>query len=230
MIQLSQTEVLASPDAISKLREEFASTGMARLPGFLVPAILNPLLDWLDTTQFVVRDEFEQGGQVVGTTLFVPETESSLFLLHFILNKPALFRVVEQISDCQRVANFTGRLHRTIAEPDHQLDWHNDAVDGRTVGIGINLSKEPYSGGVFQMRNLDLGARGEVGRAAPGDAYLFNIGRGWQHRLTPVESGQRTVGVGWFRTGRDWREYALGMTLSRAVRPRSEVENPRAQG
>jgi hypothetical protein len=224
MIQLSQTDVLIDQDAIPKLAAEFAATGCVRLPGFLTPPILKPLLGWLETAQFVVRDEFEHSGQVVGTTLFVPGTERSLFLLHFILNRPALFRVVERISDCPRVANFTGRLHRTIAEPDHQIDWHNDAVDGRTLGIGINLSAEPYSGGTFQIRNPNREVCAEVGRAAPGDAYLFSIGRGWQHRLTPVDSGQRTVGVGWFRTGRDWREYALSGLVSRAILTRDEVE------
>jgi hypothetical protein len=216
MIQLSQTDVLTELGTIPKLAKQFADTGCALLPGFLPQPLLNPLLAWLATAQFVVRDEVERG-RVFGTTLFVPDTERSLFLLHFILNRPALFRVVEQIADCPRLANFLGRLHRTSAEPNQQIDWHDDAVNGRTLGICINLSAEEYSGGVLQIRNPEGKLRAAVGRAAPGDAFLFRIGCGWQHRLTPVESGRRTVGVGWFRTAPEWCEYALTMARSRRI-------------
>jgi hypothetical protein len=223
MIQLSQTEVLTNPDDFTILAGEFAETGVVALPGFLAPPILKHLLGWLEKAQFEVRDEVDKG-RVFGTTLFMPNTEPTLFLLHFILNRPALFRAVERIAGCPVLGNFLGRLHRTSAQPDQYIDWHDDAVDGRTLGITINLSAEPYSGGVFQMRDPNRKLCAEVGRAAPGDAFLFRIGGGWQHRLAPVESGHRTVGVGWFRTGPDWGEYVLN-----AARPSEVLAGSRAE-
>jgi hypothetical protein len=224
MIQLSQTEVQADPDAISALAEEFAATGCARLPGFLTPPILNPLLDWVDSTRFQVKNEISPAGRVFGTTLFAPPTERAVFLLHFILNRPALFRIVEQIAGVPTLANFLGRLHRTTAGADQHIEWHHDAVETRTLGICINLSNAPYSGGVFQVRDPNLKLSAEVGRIAPGDGFLFRVSPSWEHRLTPVESGCRTVGVGWFRTAPDWREYALDTARSRQILVAGGVE------
>jgi len=217
MIQLSQTQVLADHDAIAALAKEFAATGCARLPGFLTPPILKPLLEWVDSTQFQVKNEISPTGRVFGTTLFAPPTERALFLLQFILNRPALFRVVEQIAGVPKLANFVGRLHRTIAGADQHIEWHHDAVEMRTLGICINLSSGPWSGGVFQVRDPNLKLSAEVGAIAPGDGFLFRVSPVWEHRLTPVESGCRTVGVGWFRTAPDWRVYALDTARSRQI-------------
>ena len=224
MIQLTQTAVHASPDDIRKLAEEFEETGCARLPGFLAPPILKPMLDWLGEARFEVRYEVHDGS-VFGTTLSVPETERSLFLLHFILNRAELFKAVEQVARCPEIGNFRGRLHRTTAETNQHIDWHDDAVEARTLGICINLSEDHYSGGVLQLRGPDLRMRAEVGRAPAGDAFLFRINCGWKHRLTPVDSGGRTVGVGWFRTAPDWREYALNVARSRLILARDGEES-----
>ncbi len=214
MIQLTQTSVLSDPEDIPRLNAEFAATGCARLPGFLAPPILKHLLIWLEQAQFEERNEVGHG-EVFGTTLFVPETDRAWFLLQFIMNKPDLFDLVGRITGCPRTGNFIGRLHRTTAASHQHIDWHHDAVEARTLGICVNLSTEEYTGGVLQIRDPDRQMRAEVGRAAPGDAFLFRIDADWQHRLTRVESGRRTVGVGWFRTQPEWREQALNTARSR---------------
>jgi 2OG-Fe(II) oxygenase superfamily len=216
MIQLTQTSVLSDPEDIPRLNAEFAATGCARLPGFLAPPILKHLLIWLEQAQFEERNEVGHG-EVFGTTLFVPETDRSWFLLQFIMNKPALFDIVCRIGGCPRIGNFIGRLHRTTAASHQHIDWHHDAVEARTLGICINLSAEEYTGGVLQIRDADRQMRAEVSRAAAGDAFLFRIDADWQHRLTRVESGRRTVGVGWFRTEPEWRKQAWNTARSREI-------------
>ena len=211
MIQLTQTAVLSNPEDIARLNAEFAATGCALLPGFLAPAILKYLLAWLEEAEFEERKETGHG-EVFGTTLFVPETDPSWFLLQFIMNKPALYDLACHITGCPKIANFIGRLHRTTAAPHQHIDWHHDAVEARTLGICINLSTEEYTGGILQIRDPDRRVRAEVGRAAPGDAFLFRIDADWQHRLTRVESGRRTVGVGWFRTSPDQRFNSIGIS------------------
>jgi hypothetical protein len=200
--------LLTAQGDIPRLADEFARTGCALLPEFLAPQILRPLMDWIDASQFVLTDEVSRE-EVFGSTLFVPQTERSVFLLHFALNRPALFRFGEQVSGCPGIGNFRGRVHRTVSLTNQHIDWHDDAVDGRTLGLCINLSSERYSGGVLQIRDPERVIRAEIGQGVPGDAFLFRIDQGWQHRLARVESGRRTVGVGWFRTRPDWREYAL---------------------
>lgn len=215
MIQLTQTALMQEPGDIPRLRDEYSETGCALLPGFLSPAILRPLMKWVEQARFGERHEVSSRVGVFGTTLFVPETDPALFLLKFILNRADLFRFSEQVSGCDKIGNFIGRLHRTTAGSNQQIDWHHDVVDGRILGICINLSAEPYSGGVFELRDPAQHFKASVKRAAAGDAFLFRIDKGWEHRLTAVESGYRTVGVGWFRTAPEWSSYAPGMEFLR---------------
>ncbi|HEY3838519.1 MAG TPA: 2OG-Fe(II) oxygenase [Bryobacteraceae bacterium] len=189
---------------LAQLQAQFAETGCALLPGFLTAPLLEPLQKLLKTAMFVPKNEIHEG-TIFGSTSFVPVGEPAMETLHFILNQPDLFQIVEHITGCSQLGNFTGRLHRTAACAGQAIDWHNDAVQGRTVGLNINLSTEEFSGGLFQIRGPDSEMRTEVKHSTAGGAFLFRIDCGWQHRLTEVESGQRTVAVGWFRTGPDWR-------------------------
>lgn len=216
MIQLTQTAVSSDPADIPRLAEEFEQTGCALLPDFLAPSILRHLLDWLNEAQFVVKHEIGHG-EVFGTTLFVPSSDRSWFLLHFILNRPELFEIAAKVTGCPRIANFTGRLHRTVAGADQHIDWHRDAEEARTLGLAINLSTEDYKGGIFELRDQNQMVRAQVGRSKPGDAFLFRIDREWQHRLTRLQSGSRTVAVGWFRTQPEWGQYALSTARVRRV-------------
>ena len=211
MVQLTQTELISGPADISRLREEFSETGCALLPGFLAPPILRSLMTWVDQAQFGERNEVSPRVGVFGTTLFVPETDPALFLLQFIVNRPDLFRFSEHVTGCPQIANFVGRLHRTTAGSNQQIDWHHDVADSRTLAICINLSSEPYAGGVFELRDQAKSTKARVGCIAPGDAFLFRIDKGWEHRLTAVECGHRTVGVGWFRTASALAWCAPGM-------------------
>lgn len=189
---------------LASLQEQFAETGCALLPGFLTPALLEPLLKQLKSTPFVPKNEVHKGA-VFGSVTIVPLGEAATVALHFVLNRGDLFRTVEQTACCPPLGNFTGRLHRTRAGTDQGIDWHNDAVQHRSVGLNINLGTEEFSGGLFQIRGPDRKMRMELKHSRPGDAFLFRIDRGWQHRLTQVESGERTVAVGWFRTEPDWQ-------------------------
>src|SRR5665213_1758479 len=141
MIQLTQTAVWSDPDDIPRLAQEFAETGCARLPRFLAPPILGHLLAWVEGARFEEKNETARG-DVFGTTLFMPETEQSWFLLHFILNKPGLFEIIEKLAGCPKIGNFRGRLHRTTGGTRQHIDWHHDLVDTRVLGICINLSTE----------------------------------------------------------------------------------------
>jgi len=189
---------------LARLQAQFAETGCALLPGFLTLPLLGPLLRVLQTTRFIPKEEVHQGA-VFGSVTIVPPDEPAAVALHFMLNRRDLFQTVEQTAGCPALGNFTGRLHRTCGGTDQGIDWHNDAIQDRSVGLNINLGTEEFSGGLFQIRGPDQEMRAELKHSKPGDAFLFRIDRGWQHRLTQVESGQRTVAVGWFRTQPDWR-------------------------
>jgi hypothetical protein len=228
-VQITQTGIAVSQGAIERLRRQFNDTGSAPLPRLFPASVLDPVLKLLESSRFeIVNEVTRESGRIFGTTLKMPFTEPTLTTLHFILNHKDLFRIVEEVTGCPKIGNFTCRLHRTRAGADEHIDWHDDTIDGRVVGLNINLSTEPYSGGVLQIRDGQKIVRSEAGRFPAGDGCLFRIGGGWQHRLTPVESGQRTVAVGWFRTEPDWHELtAARVRASRLTRSDAGIDTAR---
>jgi hypothetical protein len=206
MIRITASGIEVEQDSVPRLHAEFEETGCAMLPGFITPPLLDILLRQLETASFQSISEVGSvNGRVFGNTLRLLQTEPGVVALNFILNRPVLFELARQISDTPPLGHFLGRLHRTTADSDQHIDWHSDAVDFRVLGLDINLSSSPHVGGVFQMRDADRQIRREIADWAPGDAFLFRIDGNWHHRLTRVESGTRTVGVGWFRMQPDWQ-------------------------
>src|SRR5579862_5629027 len=205
MVQITQTGLRVEPGAAGKLAEEFARTGIALMPGFLAPPVLRPLLRQIDNSGFARVVERE----VTGITLRMGYDAPAMTTLHFVMNTPSLFDLVSEIAGIPRPANFMSRLHRTGPRLDEEIDWHDDAVRDRILGLNVNLSAVEYTGGLLQLRDPEKRIRGEVGQLPAGDAFLFRIGRGWEHRLTPVTSGERTVAVGWFRSRPDWETQLL---------------------
>ncbi len=201
--------------AISSLRDEFERTGIAMMPGFLSEPVLRSLLANLESASYYERDEISAKERVFGTTLFVPPDDPIIGAFLFVLNRPELFRAVTAITGCPAPRNFFGRLHQTSAGTGHQIDWHEDTIGARVLGLDINLSRYPVEGGSFQLRDSNRVFRREICDWAAGDAFLFRIAQGWQHRLTPVTAGSRTVGVGWFRTEPDWNEIVSSVRSSR---------------
>lgn len=210
MVQITQTGIAVPAENLPELRAEFKETGVARLPGFLSPRLCALILNRLSASGFEVRNETRPtSGAIFGTTFFMPFENPVMPALHFLLNRQELFEMVTKVSGISRPGNFVCRMHRTVPASEQHIAWHDDAIDFRVLGLNINLSAEEFGGGVFELRNPQRHLTAVVKHAGLGDAFLFRIGSGWQHRLTKVESGSRTVAVGWFRSEPDWQTMAL---------------------
>ncbi len=136
----------------------------------------------------------------IGEELYFEDSRTVGFFF-FLLNDPALFRVIEKIAGSGPIRNFTGRLYQLIPS-EGQLDWHNDVGKHRMFGFSINLGREPYEGGVLQIRDQNSKKTlSEVANIASGDAVLFRISNKLEHRVTRVTgSFPRTAFAGWFRS------------------------------
>lgn len=210
MIQISRTEIkLPFTELQKKLQEEFAEKHCVLLPNLIETSLLNYLLKKLTSVQFIPKLEMDDN-DAFGKILFVPLTEPVLFVFHMILNNPKFFEAVRQITDCDKIGNFFGRIHRSEPDSSHQIDWHGDNADNRLLGITVNLSTESYAGGLFKLReknSQNIVCEKELTQA--GDAFIFRISPNLQHCLTAVKSGgRRTVGVGWFRSKPDWDTFS----------------------
>jgi hypothetical protein len=196
MVQLTRSGPIVTwtADEIRRLRAEFERRHCIRLPALLPP-------DGFD----YVRRNVERGafaekihGQI-GVELCMAEN-AALSLLYFLTNDRRIFSLVRELTGCDSIGGFVGRVYRMVPGTGHYDSWHTDCVADRLIGLSVNLSTETYVGGVFQLRERGSEAvLTEAPNTGDGDAILFRIAAHIEHRVTPVEGTvPKTAFAGWF--------------------------------
>src|SRR5262249_46202121 len=162
------------------LSRTFASRHFVKLPSFLAP-------DLLQTVRHLLRDDAFKAHTdgKIGKELCLEENDPCVAVLNFALNSPGLCELLRRISGQAPIESFYGRLYRMMPGGEPFGSWHNDIVDSgppRLLAISINLSAEPYSGGMLQIRER---ASKQIVSDAPntgfGDAIVFRIDMALQH-------------------------------------------------
>lgn len=209
MIHLTKKGLVCDRASISQARQDYATSGCIVLPQFIDAHLQTLFHAALHGATFEATTH--HGGadnNKFAKDVTIKGHEKALHLLHLLFNNATLFEVVQQVTDCQPIGCFGGRIYRTLPDSDHHLDWHDDREEpGRLVGLSLNLSPAPYSGGAFQLRQKGAEALlRTLIHTEPGDAHLFRIAAEVEHRVTPVAGTQaRTAGAGWFSTQPDRR-------------------------
>lgn len=167
-------------------------------PQALDPPLLAMLLEVFRTARFTPDPVDRVGRREIET----PHLAGAALTL--ALARPNFFRWIEEATQCGPLGAIDGRVTQLRAAEGHGLRWHDDRNDPRRrLGITIDLSEQPYEGGLFELR---LGKTREVllrfRHAAPGTALIFDLAPGLEHRVRPLTSGgPRRVYAGWFFTG-----------------------------
>lgn len=185
-------------DGIEALRSRFAGEHVVRLEGFLDPELLRAVNRYIDDGVFAER---EDAG--IARELCLQAPNRALDLLQFVLNAPQMFDCIRAIANCAPIAMFHGRVYRFDPAVPHHDSWHDDtAAGGRLAGLSLNLGGA-FHGGEFQIR--DKRAPDEavtVANTGRGDAIVFAIHPGLEHRVRPVTgSAPKTALAGWFLAG-----------------------------
>lgn len=140
---------------------------------------------------------------------------TALGLLGFLTNDENLFRIVRRITCCAAITCFDGRVYRTLPAGGHCDAWHSDTGAHRLVAMSVNLSRDPYRGGVLRIR--ERSSRRivrKVHNVGLGDAVLFRIDPRFEHRITDVQgSAAKTAFAGWFQSQPDFRSLVKGILL-----------------
>jgi hypothetical protein len=211
MLQLTR-KGLVLHGQLDVLRDRFATNHCVVLEKLLEPPLLEKVQRQIEAAAWH-SSVFEDG-----TELTLDRDTMPAQLLRFLLNIPEFLNVIRNITGCVQISDFTGRVYRMEAGPQHQLSWHGDTIDRqRQVGFSMNLSTDVFRGGTFELRDRwSLAPLAQVNNTGFGDALLFRISDDLQHRVTQVENAvAKTACAGWFRaTGVNFFGELVGRSAS----------------
>ena len=196
---------LAVNGTIAPLRDAFSRQHYIRLPQFIEPSLLAIVANRIEQGEFVDRTHHGIGKE----SCLVPGVATSA--LQFVFNDQRLLEVVGEIAGCGAVRSFDGRVYRMAPNTGHYDSWHSDAAEDRLVAVSVNLSREPYEGGVLEIRQASSTDQIEaVSNIGFGNAIMFRISPALRHRVTAVEGSEaRTAYAGWFRSAPDFQDLFL---------------------
>src|SRR5690349_18835038 len=170
IVQISRTgaNVRSAEDEFAALRKAFVEQHWLLLPNFLDTRLLKLIADKLEQAEYCVVDR-ETGVELR------PVDCTAYLATELLLNSPKLFRAIEQITGCERIACFSGRIYRRPASSTYFNRWHTDITDeGRMIALSINLNVEPYEGGALQIRSAKTHKiLSEIYNRCYGDAIIF---------------------------------------------------------
>ena len=192
-------QISSSADQFAALRKSFVEQHWLRLPNFLDARLLELIERKLQETEYRVVER-ETGIELR------PIDCTTYLATELLLNSPSLFRAIEQITGCARIACFSGRIYQRPASSTYFNRWHTDVTEeGRMVALSINLTAGPYEGGALQIRSATTHEiLCEVDNRNYGDAIIFPVDEKFEHRVCEVESGApKTALVGSFMSKPD---------------------------
>src|SRR5579872_3184699 len=143
MIVLKKAGVLVDRDDVERLTADFQRNQCARLPGLLESSLATYVAQRLEQgpwTDMVHKD--------ISLEL-ISMDHPAVNLLHLAMNSTAFLNAMREVSGCDAISWFGGRVYRMIPNCAHYDDWHTDTLGDRVVGLSLNLSSNLYSGGVF---------------------------------------------------------------------------------
>ncbi|MET0393840.1 MAG: 2OG-Fe(II) oxygenase [Chitinophagaceae bacterium] len=201
MISITRKGLQGLNDAVAdQLKQEFEQKHSIFLPQLVEESILQKIIRDIESASFY-ENEHTSKDKVFATDLSIQSKNIALHQIRFVLNNPQLFQLIEHISGCLPIKGFACRIYKNLPGAGHHLDWHDDtSVPSRLVGLSINLGREKYSGGVFQLREKGKEELlREVRCGNPGDTHIFRVSSDLEHRVTQTTGEHpRIASAGWF--------------------------------
>jgi len=188
------------------LRREFERRNCVVLRGFLQPELFKEVTERVGQARFHVRDHGHIG------TEECMEPGGALALALFAANDPRLFELARDLTGCGPIGCFDGRVYRMDPAQGHYDSWHSDMADNRLLAMSVNLTREPYQGGILEIRDQRSGeVTARVDDVAPGDAVMFRIAEHLRHRVSAVTGSVRRVAfAGWFKSAPSFSSVLAG--------------------
>lgn len=219
IIQLRRQGLFVDHTRLADVCDEFERRHCVHLPNLLEPELARAIVDELERGVFA---EYVHEG--IGSEL-VAKRGLATGVLELLANDPELFSTVRTLSGCGSIGCFQGRVYRMRPSSGHYDSWHSDQGMDRLITMSINLSTQPYSGGILQIKKKGSGEMlREIANVGLGDGIMFRIDPALTHRVTDVEGTlAKTAYAGWFRSRPSYRD----MLRERSVRSRASASQSR---
>ena len=196
LLQLTLRGPVSSDGALSAddLRREYRERHCVTVPGFLDATLFGWMRTQIAKEELTPRSHFGGLATELGTWDSRP-----VGVLTFFVNDPRVLQFVAGVTGQPRLSRFIGRVYHRIPGTHHD-SWHDDINPARLVGMSVNLGSSDFQGGEFQIRDAATKQPfGQIANTGPGDAILFEIGDGLEHRTTPLTGTvPKTAYAGWF--------------------------------
>ena len=231
LAQIRQNAFVVDDAALPGLQAEFAVRHCVLLRQLFEPALLARLLERLSHAVTTERTHGAAAGLALAKELCVERGALVVQAFVLLLNNPQLFRLIERLTGCARIGSFRGRVYLMQPSAGHYDSWHSDVDGNRLIGLSLNLSQAIYSGGLFQLRERDsMRLVAEIANHTLGDAHLFRIASGLEHRVTEVTGDVTKVALaGWFQALPEFggRNLVVGQT-GKQTQP-NFLKNPKSR-
>ncbi len=197
------TKVSKQSQGLESLRTKFNQSDCILLPQLFDQQILNLIKKRLHQSLFQERNHTG-----IGVELCL-EDKVAVNTLNLLMNNQEIFDFIQKVTGCIPIGNFSGRVYRFNPTTKHHDSWHDDLVKHRIISISVNLSEQPYSGGILQIRKRQTEQIiHEVANVGFGDAIVFRLSEQLQHRVTNVVGDHpKTAFAGWFSSQPDFRTF-----------------------
>ncbi len=190
-ITAATTSILGDP---APYRTLFDVQSSLRLDGVFAPDLLAKLVSTAAAAPFIEDHVAKIGLREIEAQQRVGAS------INLILGRHGWLDWLEQATGQAPLRATTGRLVQTRANGTDGLTWHNDMDQPqRMLGLVLNLSDQPFEGGLFEMRRTGQDRPFHtVQHDRPGSILVFAVNREIEHRVTPVTAGgPRRVFAGW---------------------------------
>ena len=202
-LQLTHTGIVPPTAAEADgLRAEYEDRSCMMLRGFLEPALLQRIQERIASAHWQ-ESLHDLDPRVTDLRMADAALDG---ILTALIQDAALFAIVRDLTGCDVIGSFAGRIYRMDPHAGHHDSWHGDDDEGlgpsnRMVALSVNLSPEPYGGGLLELRR-----RGttrllhRVANTGAGDAILFRVDPALEHRVTEVDGTHPKIAwAGWFQ-------------------------------
>ena len=227
MIRLTaRGPVVVRDDEWTAQQREFARRHCVVFRSFVDESILEHVPRMLETSRYFAREHVDEKVGVFARELTMHATEPLVSMFFLLLNQPRLFEAMAEFTACGTpIHYFEGRAFKRLPVGGHFDSWHCDSPRAlkRRYGLSINLSREPFDGGSFRIRNRKTGeVLREVTTSRFGDAHLFRVHDSLEHMVSAVRGeAPRYCYAGWFTGMGDYREVLR--EVERSAIPQSRV-------